>query len=420
MKINEELLKKIAKKGTALVLAGTLLAGSSQILFEDEKAPILTVCAAEQSNSLESVEITGQFGVNLYMDDKRFIPTDVNGYEVYPFIVDGTTYVPLRAISNLFEADIKWDDNTKSIYITKKGSKAKLDHVLKERSISYQGSCVAYKGAKLYIDNKLYVPIDVNGNEKDIYIINGTTYVPLRAISNAFGVDINWSGEYNSVYLGKHKTTGLTVDNINDPETFKKYADEFYNGSYGLWAYYNEDLEYYIATNPKTASLFYIYMLNEEYCSDELLKEIFKDMSYEVLTTIPEVMTVFTAYVNSKHIYDKEKAFNFDLAVIDIENAEFLMKFEKMSYEAFLTNDYSQIKDISLNYLYGIDGKFCYKNGNPVTSAIVTCWPWQSDSFCVSTKERRDFNSAYTSINNLFRAKADEIYNKIHNYQLTK
>ena len=60
----------------------------------------------------------------LYRDIKIFLfgeeitPKDVNGKVVEPFIVDGTTYVPLRAISEAFGLDVRWDSDTASIYIS--------------------------------------------------------------------------------------------------------------------------------------------------------------------------------------------------------------------------------------------------------------------------------------------------------------
>ncbi|MEE0868020.1 MAG: peptidylprolyl isomerase [Clostridia bacterium] len=42
---------------------------------------------------------------------------DTNGNAVEPFIVDGTTYLPVRAISELFNTPISWDGNSKTIYI---------------------------------------------------------------------------------------------------------------------------------------------------------------------------------------------------------------------------------------------------------------------------------------------------------------
>lgn len=61
-------------------------------------------------------------GISVYVDDQEIIPTDVNGNRVDVFYYNGTTYLPARAISNIFGKQIQWDGKTQSIYIgTHKG-----------------------------------------------------------------------------------------------------------------------------------------------------------------------------------------------------------------------------------------------------------------------------------------------------------
>lgn len=56
-------------------------------------------------------------GINIFVDDKTFTPTDVNGKVVEPFIYNGTTYLPVRAISNALGANIVWDGSSYSVFI---------------------------------------------------------------------------------------------------------------------------------------------------------------------------------------------------------------------------------------------------------------------------------------------------------------
>ena len=56
-------------------------------------------------------------GIRIDIDQTRFTPTDVTGKEVEPFIVDGTTYLPVRAIAEAFNKDVVWDSELKIIRI---------------------------------------------------------------------------------------------------------------------------------------------------------------------------------------------------------------------------------------------------------------------------------------------------------------
>ncbi len=60
-------------------------------------------------------------------------------------------------------------------------------------------------GITINIDGKDFVPKDVKGNEVEIFGYNGTTYVPIRAISNIYNADINWDSDTNTVLLENKK-----------------------------------------------------------------------------------------------------------------------------------------------------------------------------------------------------------------------
>jgi|GEM_PF-993018 len=64
-----------------------------------------------------------------------------------------------------------------------------------------------YNNIKIYIDGAEIVPKDAVGNVVEPFIINGTTYLPVRAISNALGKDVEWDGATQSVYIGKKDQT---------------------------------------------------------------------------------------------------------------------------------------------------------------------------------------------------------------------
>src|SRR5665648_707224 len=58
----------------------------------------------------------------------------------------------------------------------------------------------SYSNIKIYIDQMLMTPKDVKGNEVEPFIYNGTTYVPIRAVSEAFNKSVSWDGSSSSIY----------------------------------------------------------------------------------------------------------------------------------------------------------------------------------------------------------------------------
>lgn len=61
---------------------------------------------------------------------------------------------------------------------------------------------VIYDNIRILIDGKEYQPTDANGDAVEPFAYNGTTYLPVRAIANAFDKDVDWEAQTSTVTLG--------------------------------------------------------------------------------------------------------------------------------------------------------------------------------------------------------------------------
>lgn len=71
-------------------------------------------------------------GISIYIDGKEMKPLDAKGRTVEPLIYDGTTYLPVRALTNMLtNKPVEWDGKLKRVLIGKKiaGSEVPLDQV---------------------------------------------------------------------------------------------------------------------------------------------------------------------------------------------------------------------------------------------------------------------------------------------------
>lgn len=75
-----------------------------------------------------------------------------------------------------------------------------------------------YTGINIYVNDVKLDPKDANGNTVPVFAYNGTTYLPVRAISNALGIPILWEGETESVYVGAHSTGLPASTRLTDME----------------------------------------------------------------------------------------------------------------------------------------------------------------------------------------------------------
>ncbi len=75
---------------------------------------------------------------------------------------------------------------------------------------------VDYNDIKVTLNGSAVNLVDANGASVEPFAINGTTYLPVRAVSSALGLDVNWNGQTKTVELAE---PGKQQENITTPET---------------------------------------------------------------------------------------------------------------------------------------------------------------------------------------------------------
>lgn len=100
--------------------------------------------------------------------------------DVYPYIKNSRTYVPIRFIAEELGYDVKWDGANKKVTMTSDGTTVEL----------------TIGSNKMMVNGKA-VLLDAPAEIKD-----DRTFVPLRAIAEAFGEKVDYSSDYRAVYIG--------------------------------------------------------------------------------------------------------------------------------------------------------------------------------------------------------------------------
>ena len=60
---------------------------------------------------------------------------------------------------------------------------------------------LSYNNIKITLNGNEITPTDANGTYVEPFIIDGTTYLPVRAVANALDLGVEWNGETNTVML---------------------------------------------------------------------------------------------------------------------------------------------------------------------------------------------------------------------------
>lgn len=58
-----------------------------------------------------------------------------------------------------------------------------------------------YNNIKVVLNGKEITPTDANGNAVEPFIIDGTTYLPVRGVASALGMNVGWDAATNTVTL---------------------------------------------------------------------------------------------------------------------------------------------------------------------------------------------------------------------------
>lgn len=107
---------------------------------------------------------------------------DANGKSVEPFIMDGTTYLPVRAVAEALGLNVKWDSATSTVALTEPGALIEGEVIYDNEYVTMTLKSQPYKAS---YSNSYYIDVTVY-NKSDLYV---TLYLDDCAVNN-FMVDI--------------------------------------------------------------------------------------------------------------------------------------------------------------------------------------------------------------------------------------
>ena len=162
----------------------------------------------ENVNVHLSSDVTIQFGDY----EKSFF--DANGANVFPIIFQGTTYLPVRAISALMGENIEWDGVSRTIFIGRTLSNpaasppGSVGNYARVGSVPYFlrppaqiVDAIVLRDIIIMYDFEVQRFYDANG--RVVYPINfqGSNYLPVRAIAGLMGEEIDWDAEQRRITI---------------------------------------------------------------------------------------------------------------------------------------------------------------------------------------------------------------------------
>lgn len=181
-----------------------------------------TTAFAKTTN--ENIQVSYQ-AISIFIDGD-WLKTDKA-----PFTYNGTVFLPVREVAEAVGMDVSWNQSLKAVSLTSKKGKKRSDKLgygfgnAESAKVANENIKVSYQNISIYIDGQ-YLNTD-----KEPFTYNGTTFLPVRAVAEAVGMDVNWNQSLKTVFLTskdeKITTTAATnssKEGYNDTKDYEREA----------------------------------------------------------------------------------------------------------------------------------------------------------------------------------------------------
>lgn len=210
----------LEKRVLPSVLAGSLLFGAD----------------VSEANAFSFDAPTTSYSEFLESDIKIFINgrlVESNPDLGYPEVKNGRTYIPVRVVSETYNAYVAWDSKRQEAIVSKHGEQITVPlgekYIKKADDITYY-----FKTNRLEMDAESYA--------KD-----GRIYIPLRALFEAYDMTVTWDGNTKTIYaVGDYTKNTEYIDfkdynvmEMKDLDVTKDYSKIVFDGEVIVKEYLN-------------------------------------------------------------------------------------------------------------------------------------------------------------------------------------
>lgn len=178
----------------ALVLSFSLVTGASAATAQTITATLSPDVTVKYNNEVQAM-------------------ADVKGNPVYPVLYNGTTYLPIRAVSNMLGIAVDWDQATRTVLLADEGDISTVKTANAGTKPAAQTiNATLSPDITVEYNGEVQTMKDVTGTVVYPVLYNGTTYLPIRAVSNMLGVAVDWDQATRTVLLGESAASAQGED----------------------------------------------------------------------------------------------------------------------------------------------------------------------------------------------------------------
>lgn len=167
--------------------------------------------------------------IKITLDGQEITPRDANGNYIEPFIIDGTTYLPVRGIASALGLDVSWDQTTKTVQLNTGSAPAQTpanDQIITARFLSlYEVTGVEdVMYLDLQVENRYDQALTITltnmaVNDESVPLVATAVPITIKPGMSARGPFIVSTASLSIDHASEVRTLIFDVE-ARDPETF--------------------------------------------------------------------------------------------------------------------------------------------------------------------------------------------------------
>lgn len=176
--------------------------------------------------------------IKIVIDGATIVPKDATGKTVEPFIYDGSTYLPVRAIGNALGKEVGWDEATKTATLTSKQSELTYSRsnpapIGKTQSVNYSTYNDSYTAAVTVSEIIRGDAAKTMLTAADKLVANppeGMEYLLARVSANVSNVKNDKVVELGAASLKAYTSESVEYAAISDTHITPEFQGKVYSG----------------------------------------------------------------------------------------------------------------------------------------------------------------------------------------------
>ncbi|MEH2933309.1 PepSY domain-containing protein [Acutalibacter sp. JLR.KK004] len=182
--------------------------------------------AALRASAVANVTAVIRPDMSIVIDGQKQSFFNVNARQVHPLYYAGSTYLPVRAIGELMGKNVDWNQSSKTVTLAGSRTSPPVTGTPDGATQRQDVEASVRDDFTVIVDGAVRSFTNVNGRRVYPLLYRGSTYLPVRAIGELMGKEVDWDQATQTVTLSGRIVTDADTFGLLTPEQAQAKALE--------------------------------------------------------------------------------------------------------------------------------------------------------------------------------------------------